>query len=269
MWQIKQQATSLIKERQKTTSSPAVSSTNTTAKGNAGHITSALSIISSVRPTSRQAAVIRQAHPTGASSPIASTSYPVGMYIIRQSMKRRMTLLSLWTMPEGLDKWDQDGIYEIILIPLQNTQFKNSMHDIDLKSVTSESVKNVILPMLASDLSNPTKRGLPFAPEIIFQKMDGDVMDICQQSVSRIIAKVSALIASKMKDFVKFLSSVEEINTVKSPGGITSEVYRNRKGWFSINVQAVTGPNLEFYDLVARWPGSTHMITLDECSLLV
>ncbi|KOB74802.1 Uncharacterized protein OBRU01_07127 [Operophtera brumata] len=51
-----------------------------------------------------------------------------------QTMKNWLakTLLSLWTMPEGLDKWDRDGIYEIILIPLQNTQFKNSMHDIDL-----------------------------------------------------------------------------------------------------------------------------------------
>lgn len=45
---------------------------------------------------------------------------------------------------------------------------------------------------------------------------------------------------------------------IRSPGGATSEVYRNRKGYFSINIQAVTGPNLEFYDLVARWPGSTH-----------
>lgn len=158
---------------------------------------------------------------------------------------------------------------------------------------TPETVKSVILPML-NDLRKPTKRGLPFAPEIMllltlryfatgsFQKMDGDVMNISQQSVSRIIAQVSTLIARKMKDYVKFPSTVVGIKTVKqkfyeianfpgvigcidcthvkirSPGGITSEVYRNRKGWFSINVQAVTGPNLEFYDLVVRWPGSTH-----------
>lgn len=30
---------------------------------------------------------------------------------------------------------------------------------------TPESIKNVIMPMLASDLSTLTKRGLPFAPE--------------------------------------------------------------------------------------------------------
>ncbi|XP_035457991.2 putative nuclease HARBI1 [Spodoptera frugiperda] len=107
-------------------------------------------------------------------------------------------------------------------------------------------------------------------------------MNVCQQSVSRIIAQVSTLLANKMKDFVKFPSTESEISTVKqtfyeiahfpgvigcidcthikirSPGGQSSEVYRNRKGYFSINVQAVTGPNLEFFDLVARWPGSTH-----------
>ena len=32
---------------------------------------------------------------------------------------------------------------------------------------TPESIKSVILPMLASDLRKPTKRGLPFAPEIM------------------------------------------------------------------------------------------------------
>lgn len=107
-------------------------------------------------------------------------------------------------------------------------------------------------------------------------------MDICQQSVSRIVANVSKLIARKMKDFVRFPSSNDAIQSVKqkfymiagfpgvigcidcthikirSPGGIISEVYRNRKGWFSINVQAIVGPNLEFWDLVARWPGSSH-----------
>ncbi|XP_046393197.1 putative nuclease HARBI1 [Ischnura elegans] len=36
------------------------------------------------------------------------------------------------------------------------------------------------------------------------------------------------------------------------------EVYRNRKGFFSLNVQAVVGPSLEFYDIVPEWPGSQH-----------
>ncbi|CAG4997052.1 unnamed protein product [Parnassius apollo] len=48
-----------------------------------------------------------------------------------------------------------------------------------------------------------------------FQKLDGDVMNICQQSVSRIITTVSNSIALQMKMFVKFPSTVEDINQVK------------------------------------------------------
>ncbi|XP_025416406.1 putative nuclease HARBI1 [Sipha flava] len=36
------------------------------------------------------------------------------------------------------------------------------------------------------------------------------------------------------------------------------EIFRNRKGRFSINIQVVGGPDLKIYDLVARRPGSVH-----------
>nr|CAH7723317.1 unnamed protein product [Callosobruchus chinensis] len=45
---------------------------------------------------------------------------------------------------------------------------------------------------------------------------------------------------------------------IKSPGGNNAELFRCRKGFFSLNVQAICNANLEFIDLVARWPGSTH-----------
>lgn len=51
-------------------------------------------------------------------------------------------------------------------------------------------------------------------------------------------------------------------------GGEEAEVYRNRKGFFSINVQAVCNSNLEFQDIVARWPGSTHDATIFDASRL-
>jgi hypothetical protein len=43
---------------------------------------------------------------------------------------------------------------------------------------------------------------------------------------------------------------------IPSPGGENAELFRNRKGYFSINVQAVCGPNLDILNIVARWPGS-------------
>ncbi|XP_036150400.1 putative nuclease HARBI1 [Monomorium pharaonis] len=48
------------------------------------------------------------------------------------------------------------------------------------------------------------------------------------------------------------------VKFIKSPGGGNAEVFRNRKGYFSLNVQAICNANLEFTDIVARWPGSTH-----------
>jgi hypothetical protein len=43
---------------------------------------------------------------------------------------------------------------------------------------------------------------------------------------------------------------------IPSPGRENAELFRNRKGYFSINVQAVYGPNLDILNIVARWPGS-------------
>lgn len=45
-------------------------------------------------------------------------------------------------------------------------------------------------------------------------------------------------------------------------GGNKSELYRNRKGYFSINIQVVINARLEIIDVVARWPGSTHDSTI-------
>lgn len=41
-------------------------------------------------------------------------------------------------------------------------------------------------------------------------------------------------------------------------GGETAERFRNRKGFFSLNVQAICNANLEIMDIVARYDGSTH-----------
>src|SRR5215469_5465266 len=51
-------------------------------------------------------------------------------------------------------------------------------------------------------------------------------------------------------------------------GGATSELYRNRKGYFSINVQAVVNSRLVFQNVVAKWFESAHDATIFANSLL-
>ncbi|XP_069680115.1 putative nuclease HARBI1 isoform X2 [Periplaneta americana] len=100
--------------------------------------------------------------------------------------------------------------------------------------------------------------------------------------MSRIIRRVSTEIARHLRQFVKFPSTEEDYNVnrnmfhaiaqfpgisgvidcthipIQSPGGQFAELYRNRKGWMSLNVQLICGPRMEILDIVSRWPGSTH-----------
>lgn len=39
-------------------------------------------------------------------------------------------------------------------------------------------------------------------------------------------------------------------------------MFRNRKGFFSFNVQVIANADLKFIDVVARWPGSAHDSTI-------
>lgn len=45
-------------------------------------------------------------------------------------------------------------------------------------------------------------------------------------------------------------------------GGKNAELFRNRKGYFSLNVQTVCNSNLEITNVVARWQGSVHDSTI-------
>lgn len=51
------------------------------------------------------------------------------------------------------------------------------------------------------------------------------------------------------------------------PGGQNAEIYRTRKGYFSVT-QCVAGPNMILLDVVARWHGSAHDSNIwDNCAL--
>ncbi|KAK5644374.1 hypothetical protein RI129_005674 [Pyrocoelia pectoralis] len=105
-------------------------------------------------------------------------------------------------------------------------------------------------------------------------------------TVSRIIVRVSEAIAALYPVFCTFPTTNEEIRQnqrdffdiarfprvigcvdcthvrIQSPGGDNAEVFRNRKCYFSINVQGICNANLKIINMVARWPGSSHDATI-------
>ncbi|XP_023311821.1 putative nuclease HARBI1 [Anoplophora glabripennis] len=49
---------------------------------------------------------------------------------------------------------------------------------------------------------------------------------------------------------------------VQSPGGANAKHFRNRKGYFSLNVQTVSNAKGNICNVVARWPGASHDSTI-------
>lgn len=132
--------------------------------------------------------------------------------------------------------------------------------------------------------------------------MNGDLFNIAQPTVSKIVKKVTRAICKLRPRFIKMPESSTEISEIKkkfynmvephgipnviglidcthikifSPGGSEAERFRNRKGYFSINVQVVGNVDLSIMDIEARWPGSSHdsyifdMSAIKVCSIFI
>ncbi|XP_071580307.1 putative nuclease HARBI1 isoform X2 [Temnothorax nylanderi] len=166
---------------------------------------------------------------------------------------------------------------------------------------SKESVMYGLLPLVMDSLTKPDMRGLPIEPVIqlliclrfyataSFQKVNGDLMELPQPTICRIVFRVTATLATHLNTYVKFptnQAAIQEnrrlfkelgygygaiglpcingaidcthIRLLGNNFGGIAEIYRNRKGYFSLNVQTVVGPRMEFLDLVPEWPGSQH-----------
>ena len=110
---------------------------------------------------------------------------------------------------------------------------------------------------------------------------DADLFGIHTSTVSRILPQCSRALASLHNEFIYFPDNQEyrKIHEdfhaiaglpgvvgvidcthvpIRFPGGEQAEIFRNRKGFFSINVQAIGDAQFKIRNLVVRWPGSVH-----------
>jgi len=113
-----------------------------------------------------------------------------------------------------------------------------------------------------------------------------DFVGVSKSAACSIVSLVTVAIASLRAEYVKFSETQAEREAVKeefyriarfphvigaidcthvriqSPGGNEAERYRNRKGYFSWNVQTICDARLRIIDIVARWPGSARDQTI-------
>lgn len=114
-----------------------------------------------------------------------------------------------------------------------------------------------------------------------FQLDMGDCCDMSQPCVSVCVKNVTRAICQLAREFIKFPSPAEEQEVMRnfgmiadmpgvvgcvdgvyipiiSPGGPNAELYRCRKGFFSLNVMGVCDASMLFTNLVVNWQGSAH-----------
>lgn len=162
-----------------------------------------------------------------------------------------------------------------------NTEFKNRFR-------FSKTSVDYLLELIEDDLHQLDGRGCPLSPRQqlmltlryyatgCFQTVAGDLFGVCQSTVFNVVHKVSRSIARLSRNIITMPSTFEQISYAKtsffdmkgipktigcidgchipiiSPGIDNAELYRNRKGFFSINVQGVCDAKSKFIDIVAR-----------------
>lgn len=182
---------------------------------------------------------------------------------------------------------DRENPFEI----LHNQDFKNR-YRLDKETVMHlvHEIGNAIKPITRRNKSLDAQLqiliALRFYATGAFQQLVGDHIKVGKSTVCRVIKRVTDQIASLSQRHILMPRTDEEITIVKSnfyaicgfprvigaldcshvriqsPGGPNAELFRNRKGYFSINIQAVCDAKLKLRHLIARWPGSVHDSTI-------
>ncbi|XP_050066150.1 putative nuclease HARBI1 [Aphis gossypii] len=156
------------------------------------------------------------------------------------------------------------------------------------KNKLTKNTFMMLLNAVGTDLKHCTSRNFAIIPEIqllialryyatgAFQAVLGDHMQVHKSTVCRIVKRVSKRLACLRPFFINMPKNQNEKQEVKigfyqthnvprvigaidcthiriqSPNSDIGEQFRNRKGYFSFNVQAVCNSKMEIMNIVAR-----------------
>ncbi|CAH2100915.1 unnamed protein product [Euphydryas editha] len=179
--------------------------------------------------------------------------------------------------------WEE--VYEAV-VPEWNQL--NAEDKIRMGKASVESVLNEITPFIK--VKSRRNNGIPPLHQLLLAlrfyalgTMLNSVADFAGVSLSsacRKVADISAAIARlynkyiflhprttdkfyNISQFPRVCGAIDCTHVrIQSPCSTIGEEYRNRKGYFSINVQAVCDADLKLLNVAARWPGSAHDATI-------
>ncbi|XP_038057592.1 putative nuclease HARBI1 [Patiria miniata] len=162
-----------------------------------------------------------------------------------------------------------------------------------------------VLERVADELESDTRRSNAISPLMqllttlrffgtgAFYTVEGDLHDVSVPSVCRIVHRVANSLARLTDRHIRFPVDIQDVMKTKqgffdkagfpgvvgaidcthvrlygAPLGDDEPLYVNRKGYHSINVQAVCNASFKMTNVAARWPGSTHDSAVLHGSLL-
>ncbi|KAH7936399.1 hypothetical protein HPB52_023104 [Rhipicephalus sanguineus] len=122
---------------------------------------------------------------------------------------------------------------------------------------TKSAVKKLLAVLPLQE--NADGRGFPLPPLMqllialrfygagTFQLVSGDLVNVSQPTVSRVVKRISALLAETLFPVLVKFPEASQVS------GVMEEFYKIGKF-----PGGITEPDLQFYDVVASWPGSAH-----------
>lgn len=120
-------------------------------------------------------------------------------------------------------------------------------------------IKRVFCLIFRNDAVEPINKLLATGCYLIYLTVVGDLGGFSETAARGFIKETTRAIAR----FPDVIGAIDCTHVrLLSPGGDFAEEFRNRKGYFSINVQTIFDANLRVLDCVARWPGMGHKIYL-------